>query len=435
MPTFISTVQSDYVLTNNQDIVLLGTGSLTSNGGTALSSAWGNNDIRIAGTIAGNIGIAISGPQAQSTTITFSATASLFAADVGISLSTAIATITNSGSIFADQAAIQIVGETNGSSTRIVNTGLISSTQGILVSVNPSVLYNDVTLINRGTIIVSATSAYTNEHADGVDRITNFGVIDGSISTGSSGDVVKNYGSITGGVYTGGGTDEIDNTRSTDAFNRYNLGDGDDEAYLGMAEEVIDGGAGFDIVSYLYSSGVRVNLSNILLNTREAARDYYVDVEGIMGSLYYADTLIGDARANRLIGSGGNDVLSGGLGNDSLQGGADSDRLTGGLGNDSFMFELGEPGRDVITDFTNAAGNNDRFQIWGSGLAPGQIVSGQFRARTDNLAQDGDDLFIFRTTDKTLWYDADGNGGGTAIMLADLQASAVVTFSDIFILS
>ena len=65
---------------------------------------------------------------------------------------------------------------------------------------------------------------------------------------------------------------------------------------------------------------------------------------------------------------------------------------------------------------------------------PGDPAAGQFRARADNHAQDADDRFIFRTTDRTLWFDADGSGAGAAIMVADLQAGAVVTAADILLI-
>ncbi|MGB4828341.1 MAG: flagellar biosynthesis protein FlgM, partial [Paracoccaceae bacterium] len=58
----------------------------------------------------------------------------------------------------------------------------------------------------------------------------------------------------------------------------------------------------------------------------------------------------------------------------------------------------------------------------------------QFQTRADNNAQDADDRFIFNTTDRTLWFDADGNGAGAAIMVADLQAGAVVTAADILLI-
>lgn len=75
-----------------------------------------------------------------------------------------------------------------------------------------------------------------------------------------------------------------------------------------------------------------------------------------------SDHLIGNAGRDILIGGGGNDtldgmrasdVIDGGRGDDVISGGRGSDLLTGGEGADRFVFDLAEPGRDVITDFTD----------------------------------------------------------------------------------
>ena len=92
----------------------------------------------------------------------------------------------------------------------------------------------------------------------------------------------------------------------------------------------------------------------------------------------------------------------------------------------------------MISDFLGVAGNNDSFQIsaagFGGGLVAGALAAGQFQTRADNLAQDGDDRFIFRTTDQTLWFDANGNLAGGLLMVADLQSGAVVTAGDILLI-
>ena len=59
------------------------------------------------------------------------------------------------------------------------------------------------------------------------------------------------------------------------------------------------------------------------------------------------------------------------------------------------------------------------------------MAASQFRARGDNHAQDGNDRFIFRTTDETLWFDRNGSAAGGLTLLADLQDGAVVAFTDI----
>ena len=85
------------------------------------------------------------------------------------------------------------------------------------------------------------------------------------------------------------------------------------------------------------------------------------------------DALDGGAGNDVLGGGGGFDAMDGGTGNDVLTGGGGRDEMTGGLGDDRFDFNAlsetpvddGTPvgGRDVITDFGDVAGNNDRIDV------------------------------------------------------------------------
>jgi Ca2+-binding RTX toxin-like protein len=167
-----------------------------------------------------------------------------------------------------------------------------------------------------------------------------------------------------------------------------------------------------------------------------ALGDIYTGFETILGSRGGADHLRGDGGNNSLFGIGGDDKLDGATGHDLLRGGNGIDILLGGAGNDTFAYAtLSEIG-DTIGDFSSVgAGNNDRFQItastFGGGLVAGALAGSQFQSRADNVAQDADDRFIFRTTDQTLWFDVDGTGTGAAVMVADLQASATMTSLDI----
>ena len=61
------------------------------------------------------------------------------------------------------------------------------------------------------------------------------------------------------------------------------------------------------------------------------------------------------------------------------------------------------------------------------------LPAAQFQIKADNLAQDSNGHFIFRTTDQTLWFDANGNAAGGLTLLADLQAGASVTAANILI--
>ena len=155
-----------------------------------------------------------------------------------------------------------------------------------------------------------------------------------------------------------------------------------------------------------------------------------------MGSRSGADQLRGNGGKNSLLGGGGDDRLDGAAGNDFLSGGNGIDVLTGGNGNDTFIFATRSGLGDTILDFNSiGAGNDDRIQItaaaFGGGLVAGALAANQFQSRADNVAQDADDRFIFRSSDKTLWFDDDGNGAHAALLVANLQASATMTALDI----
>jgi hypothetical protein len=69
----------------------------------------------------------------------------------------------------------------------------------------------------------------------------------------------------------------------------------------------------------------------------------------------------------------------------------------------------------------------------GTCFMAGRQNTSQFQSRIDKKAQDNDDRFIFRTTDNTLWFDANGKQQGGLTMLARLESDATLTFHDIFI--
>lgn len=180
-----------------------------------------------------------------------------------------------------------------------------------------------------------------------------------------------------------------------------------------------------------------VALDGSFENAGAALNDEITGVEHVYGSRTGGDTIRGNQAANLLRGEGGADRLEGAGGADVLIGGRGKDTLSGGGGNDTFVYQNLNQIGDVITDFRGDVGNDDRFQInasaFGGGLVAGSLAPSQFQTRADNVAQDANDRFIFRTTDRSLWFDADGNGAGAPVMVADLQANAIVTVADIFL--
>jgi Ca2+-binding RTX toxin-like protein len=94
----------------------------------------------------------------------------------------------------------------------------------------------------------------------------------------------------------------------------------------GAGDNVLDGAAGNDTVSYLASTAaVKVDLA---LATPQATGgsglDRLVAIEHVAGSAF-ADTLLGNAVSNRIEGADGNDTLDGRAGADTLAGGAGDD--------------------------------------------------------------------------------------------------------------
>ncbi|MDD5273504.1 MAG: calcium-binding protein, partial [Methylovulum sp.] len=87
--------------------------------------------------------------------------------------------------------------------------------------------------------------------------------------------------------------------------------------YAGAGDNVLDGGLGTDIASYLYAaSAVTASLAVAGgQNTLGSGSDTLTGIENLNGS-NYNDTLAGNAGANVLNGSGGADAMAGGDGSD-----------------------------------------------------------------------------------------------------------------------
>jgi Ca2+-binding RTX toxin-like protein len=346
----------------------------------------------------------------------------------------------------------------HGNASHVLNFGAIASffIGGIGIDIGRSTVLGTATLTeNFGS--VSADTAY-NGDALYADTLRNSGSISGLILTKAGDDLIVNRGLIVGDVSMDTGNDRLDNNAGR-VEGDIHLAD-DNDLYIGkhgtvtgtvfgeagndtmignaLEEDSFDGGIGTDTLDFRKGPAVVLALDGAFESEGAALGDNYAAFEQIFGSATGADLLRGDGSGNTLYGFGGKDSLDGAGGGDILRGGNGADVLTGGSGNDIFRyFALSESG-DTITDFSNVGGNDDQFGItasnFGGGLVAGALAAAQFQTRTDNVAQDSDDRFIFRTTDETLWFDADGNGAGAARLLADLQAGAVVTAADILLL-
>lgn len=138
-----------------------------------------------------------------------------------------------------------------------------------------------------------------------------------------------------------------------------------------------------------------------------------------------ADTLLGGAGRDTLLGDAGDDVLTGGMG---------ADRLNGGAGADVFVFtRLGRSDADVVTDFNT---NRDELHfdrdVFDAVRRDGALSAERFALGTS--ARDANDVFIYDRATGRLWYDADGSGGVSKTLVAELQDGAVLRASDIILI-
>jgi serralysin len=224
-------------------------------------------------------------------------------------------------------------------------------------------------------------------------------------------------------------------------------GPGNDTINGFAGNDTIDGGAGADSMVggpgddlyFVDNAGDQVvELQNEGIDEVRSSVDYalsaFVNNLTLIGS---AVSGTGNAIDNVITGNALNNTLSGLDGNDTLNGGAGNDTLTGGLGNDSFIFNQtpGAANADQITDFTSGT---DKIRLDGSVMtqigASGNFAAGDarfFAAAGATGGHDADDRVVFNTTTGQLFYDADGNGAGSAQLIATLQSGAALAATDI----
>ena len=147
-------------------------------------------------------------------------------------------------------------------------------------------------------------------------------------------------------------------------------------------------------------------------------------------------TLTAWATGALLKGSKFGDTLNGAAGGDVLFGGGGADTLTGNGGADVFRYEGttdywgNATGGDSITDFVVGT---DSMEFWGSGfgnLTAGALAAGNFISGAGAVATTATEYFIYDTSTDILSYDADGNGAGAAVAIADLTGITGAAFSE-----
>ncbi|MEQ1651320.1 MAG: CAP domain-containing protein [Hyphomicrobium sp.] len=145
-------------------------------------------------------------------------------------------------------------------------------------------------------------------------------------------------------------------------------GAGNDTYYLDSALDVVNEAVGTGTQDTIVSSvAVRLDTTTTAQGVEHVSLLGSNGVSVVGTSTFNAIT--GNSGANYLAGYGGNDTVSGGGSADRILGGDGKDTLTGGAGDDSFLYAfIADSGgtqarRDVITDFSQIAGNNDWIDL------------------------------------------------------------------------
>lgn len=321
----------------------------------------------------------------------------------------------------------------DGAGSSLSNAGHITAWGSAISAIVPD--NSTMTLINSGSMFGRVAGVW-HKFGTGELTFTNTGTVKSpkaSFLGGESTDTVLNQGAMIGKVSLGGGND-LYSGRNGHVSGMILGGNGDDRFITGGHADRINGGEGIDTLDLsAVTSAVTINLGAQASNAGVTVfRDIYTSVECILSGKG-ADLLTGDAADNVLNGAANHDTLSGGDGDDELIGGTGRDNLTGGNGSDRFVFLINTGTGDIIADFTDGA---DKIVLegaaFGYGEASGGLSAADFMVSSiKNGALDASDHFIFRPKDATLWYDVDGNGSISAVMIADLQSGATLSAASI----
>jgi Ca2+-binding RTX toxin-like protein len=208
------------------------------------------------------------------------------------------------------------------------------------------------------------------------------------------------------------GANYLDGLTGADIMAGYS---GDDTYIVDNAGDVVveEAGRGSDAIftslSFVLSAGSSVETIG--------ARD---------NSLTVALNITGNELGQSLSGNNGANLLDGKGGTDTLVGFAGADTF-------AFTTAIGTGNVDLIADFVSGtdkvALDDAVFTAIG---APGALAAGAFV--TGTAAADANDRIIYNAASGQLYYDADGNGAGAAVLFATLQGNPVLAASDFMVI-
>jgi Ca2+-binding RTX toxin-like protein len=136
-------------------------------------------------------------------------------------------------------------------------------------------------------------------------------------------------------------------------------------------------------------------------------------------------SLTGNEQGNYIWGTNGNNVIAGRGGND---------RIFGYAGADQFLFNTvaGNANFDWLSDFQAGVDKIVLDNMVFTGLTDGALPASAFV--TGTAAADADDRIIFDSASGSVFYDADGNGAGAALLVAFVPVGQALTATDFLVI-
>lgn len=382
---------------------LTNTGTIVANGGSALTLVGGQINVTNTGTIVGSI--------------TFSGTSADFR---------------NTGTVTGG-----VIG-TSGNDNFFVRGGTVSAALSggmgddtYVIGASDVVIAEDNQPGNSSQDFVYSTVSY--RLATGLENL----ILEGDAAITGGGNALQNLiiGSTADNRLIGRlGNDTLDGLEGNDLLR----GGAGNDLLTDTSEGncTLNGGEGFDVVQFLSTDAVVVNLVSGTASGAQSGDDVLTRIEGVTtGS--GNDILTGSNAAELFQAGVGDDRLIGGGGADTLVGDLGRDSMTGGGQNDMFVFRqtlesaVGANLRDVITDFVAngdvmdllamdaaVADLNDTFTFVGTA----SLAGGAGRLRFEQIVAEAITL-----------VEGDVNGDGLADFQIELRGLVTLT-ADNFIL-
>ncbi len=213
-------------------------------------------------------------------------------------------------------------------------------------------------------------------------------------------------------------------------------GDGDDKILAGIAKDEIDGGAGFDVVSYeLSQRAVDANLTDGKGQGGYASNDTYTGIEGVAGSRF-DDKLSGNDSNNWFLGGEGADSIDGRGGIDTVSY-ADSEvavdirldgvRSTGGSAEGDVLSNVEIVKATAFNDQLTGSSADEIFDAGaGDDIFIGSLGADRFEAGA------GSDTADYRTATGGVTVFLDGSAGSGAEAQGDVLTAVERLFGSAF---